>query len=394
MTAYPEAEALTPPPAAPEPAQLPHPDRLGRVRLGVIGVGKMGLSHLSIARALAEVEVVGVCDSTDYVLDVLGKYTGLRTFGSVDKMLSETRPDAIVVATPTGTHAPLVRTALEQGLHVFCEKPLTLSADESKELAQIAADRGLVAQVGYHNRFIATFGEVKRLLDAGVIGRPGHILAEAYGPVVLKHKGSTWRSKRTTGGGCLYDYAAHPIDLVNWFLGVPDQIRGSVLHSIFSTETDDEVYSTFLYDDGPSAQISVNWSDDSYRKMSTSVTVSGSLGRIFADRQEIRVYLREGAEPPPGYRIGWNVRYTTELTPAVSFYLRGEEYTAQLESFVGAVKAGERTARQNSFAGAAETDRILEEILRDSRRPLEIASDAPATTRRERWMPRRQGQRR
>lgn len=394
MTVHTRAEVTLPPTAAPEPAQTPLPERLGRVRLGVIGVGKMGLSHLAIARALPEAEIVGVCDSTEYVLDVLGKYTGLRTFGSVERMLGETHPDAIIVATPTGTHATLVRTALEQGLHVFCEKPLTLGADESRELARIAADRGLVAQVGYHNRFVATFREAKRLLDAGVVGRPGHILAEAYGPVVLKQKGSTWRSKRTTGGGCLYDYAAHPIDLVNWFVGAPDEVRGSVLHSIFSAETDDEVYSTFLYDDGLSAQISVNWSDDSYRKMSTSVTVSGSLGRIFADRQEIRVYLREGAEAPADYRTGWNVRYTTELTPAVSFYLRGEEYTAQLESFVGAVSAGERTARENSFSSAAATDGILEEILRDSRRLPEISADAPTSTRRKQWMPRRQGDRR
>lgn len=394
MTAVPSASETSPPPtAAPGPARPPHPDRPGRVRLGVVGVGKMGLSHLSIARALADVEVVGVCDSTDYVLDILGKHTGLHTFGSLDRMLNEARPDAIIVATPTGAHATLVRAALDHGMHVFCEKPLTLRADESRELARIAVDRGLVAQVGYHNRFIATFGEVKRLLDAGAIGRPGHILAEAYGPVVLKHKGSTWRSRRNTGGGCLYDYAAHPIDLVNWFVGPPDQVRGSVLHSIFSSETDDEVYSTFLYDDGLSAQLSVNWSDDSYRKMSTSVTVSGPLGRIVADRQEIRVYLRDGADPPPGYRIGWNVRYTTELTRAVSFYLRGEEYTAQLESFVGAVTAGETRARENSFSSAAATDGILDEIVRDSLRAAEALPDAPTTTRRERWMPRRRGQR-
>ncbi|MDW4573615.1 Gfo/Idh/MocA family oxidoreductase [Microbacterium sp. M3] len=339
------------------------------VRLGVVGAGKMGLSHLSIARALEHVEVVGVCDATDYLLDILGKYTGVRTFGSAERMMGEAQPDAILIATPTGSHAALVGSALDNGLHVFCEKPLTLRADESRELAQRAAARGLVAQVGYHNRFIATFQEVKRLLAMNAIGRPGHILAEAYGPVVLKQKGSTWRSRRATGGGCLYDYAAHPIDLVNWYAGTPGSVRGSVLHSIFSSETDDEVYSTFLYDDGLTAHISVNWSDDSYRKMSTSVTVSGSAGRIFADRQEIRVYLRDGVEPPPGYRPGWNVRYTTELTPPVSFYLRGEEYTAQLESFFDDIHAQERHARQNSFDSAAATDAILDAIVQDAERP-------------------------
>lgn len=337
-----------------------------RVRVGVVGVGKMGLSHLAIVRALQDVELVGVVDATEYLLDVLNKYTGAPTFPTLERMLDDARPEAIVIATPTGSHAGLVRTALERGVHVFCEKPLTLSADESAELAALAAERTLVAQVGYHNRFVATFQELKRLLDHEAVGRVTHVLAEAYGPVVLKPKGSTWRSKRASGGGCLYDYAAHPLDLVQWYLGTPERVRGSVLNSIFSADTDDEVHSTLDYPGGASVQLSVNWSDESYRKMSTSITVSGAQGRIIADRQEIRVYLREGATIPEGYRAGWNIRYTTDLTEPVSFYLRGEEYSAQLESFIGAVHAGEGRARQNGFDSAAHTDRVIEWILRDA----------------------------
>lgn len=336
----------------------------------------MGLSHLAIVRALEDVELVGVVDSTEYLLDVLHKYTGARTFSTIDRMLAEAQPEAIVIATPTGSHAALVRQALEAGAHVFCEKPLTLTSRESEELAAFAAERGLVAQVGYHNRFIATFQEVKRLLDAQAIGRVTHVLAEAYGAVVLKEKGTTWRSKRTTGGGCLYDYAAHPLDLVHWYLGSPERVRGSVLNSIFSADTDDEVYTTLDYADGLSVQLSVNWSDESFRKMSTSVTLSGSQGRIIADRQEIRVFLRDGAVIPEGYRAGWNIKYTTELTAPVTFYLRGEEYSAQLESFIGAVLAGEGRARENGFAGAAHTDRVIEMIMRDA---AGETADAPIT---------------
>ncbi|WP_307872129.1 Gfo/Idh/MocA family protein [Microbacterium paraoxydans] len=346
-----------------------------RVRVGVVGVGKMGLSHLSIVRALHNVELVGVVDATDYLLDVLNKYTGAPTYSTLDKMLDDAAPEAVIIATPNASHATLVRSALERGVHVFCEKPLTLSAAESLELAALAAERGLIAQVGFHNRFIATFQEVKRLLDAGALGRVTHVLAEAYGPVVLKPKGSTWRTKRSTGGGCVYDYAAHPLNLVNWYLGTPERVRGSVLNSIFSADIDDEVYSTLDYPDGLSVQLSVNWSDESFRKMSTSVTISGSQGRIIADRQELRVYLREGATIPPGYRAGWNISYTTDLTEQVAFYLRGEEYSAQLASFVDAIAAGETEARENGFAGAAETDRVIEWILQDS---AAAAASAPA----------------
>ena len=83
----------------------------------------------------------------------------------------------------------MVRTALENGLHVFCEKPFCLDPAESEELTALAESKGLVTQVGYHYRFVGAFAEVKRLLEVGAIGRVTHVLAEAYGPVVLKTAG-------------------------------------------------------------------------------------------------------------------------------------------------------------------------------------------------------------
>jgi len=318
------------------------------------------------------------------VLDVLAKYTGVRTFPDLEAALDAVELDAVIIATPTRLHAPMVRAAIARGVHVFCEKPLTLSAAESLELAGLAEQSGLVTQVGYHNRFVGAFREVKRLLDVGAIGRVTHMQAEAYGPVVLKPKGSTWRSKRTEGGGCLYDYAAHPLDLLAWYAGAPRAVGGTVLGSVFSEDTEDEVFGTLFYPDGMHAQISVSWSDESFRKMTTRITAVGTAGRIEADRQEVRVYLRDEAPAQPGYDRGWNVKYTTELTEPVRFYLRGEEYSAQLDHFVARVTARE-TDGLNSFASAAVTDRVLELLTIDAARgPVTTdasAEPAPSTRR-------------
>ncbi|MBN9126720.1 MAG: Gfo/Idh/MocA family oxidoreductase, partial [Nitrosospira sp.] len=261
------------------------------IRLAVVGLGKMGLSHYAIIATHPLVKIQAICDSTGYVLDVLKKYTGVATYSDFDAMLREVDLDAVIIATPSSMHAGMVRAALQKNLHVFCEKPFCLDTEEGRELADLANSKALVNQVGYHNRFVGAFGEVKRLLDLGAIGKVTHILAEAYGPVVLKTKGTTWRTQRHTGGGCLYDYGAHPLDLVNW-------------------------------------------SDEAVRKMTTKINIWGTQGRIYADRQECRTYLRDTAQFPPNYHQGWNVRYTTELTEPVWFYLRGEEYSAQLDYFV------------------------------------------------------------
>jgi predicted dehydrogenase len=175
----------------------------------------------------------------------------------------------------------------------------------------------------------------------------------------------TWRTKKSEGGGCLYDYAAHPLNLLNWYFGAPAAVRGSVLGQIYSTDTDDEVYSTLAFEGGLTAQLSVNWCDESFRKMSTKLSLIGSKGRIVADRQECQTYLRDTAVAPPGYIEGWNVRYTTDLTEPVWFYLRGEEYSAQIDQFIGCI-TGKSADNVNDFASATQTDETMAMIIADA----------------------------
>lgn len=336
------------------------------IKLALVGLGKMGMSHLAIANAHPDVDVVGVCDPSGYVMSVLGKYTGLSVYDTFDDLLATgTDVDAVVISTPSFLHSAQVRQCLELGIHVFCEKPFCLDPADSSALAELAAERSLVTQVGYHNRYVGAFGEVKRLLDSGAIGTVSHALAEAYGPVVLKPAGGTWRNDAAKGGGSMYDYAAHPMNLLNWYFGDVQAARGSVLNSVFSSGIDDEVFATLFFDGGVTGQLSVNWSDESQRKMTTSIKVWGTHGKIVADRQEVQVYLREGAPTLDGYQQGWNVKYTTELTDEVWYYLRGEEYSAQMADFIRRVQVGE-VSGVNDFTRAAATDQAIAMMVADA----------------------------
>ena len=220
-------------------------------------------------------------------------------------------------------------------------------------------------QVGYHFRFVGAFKEAARLVKAGVLGAVHHVRIEAFGPVVLRPKGATWRSAKSEGGGALYDYACHAIDLVNFVVGAPAAVDGVVRRGIFSRDVDDEVYCTLRYADGASGQLSVNWSDESFRKMSTKISVWGTHGRITADRQECQIFLRELHPALPDASKGWTVRYTTDLTEEVWYYLRGEEYSAQIDYFAESIVKG-RTQGENTFRSALEADRIVSMITGQS----------------------------
>jgi hypothetical protein len=108
------------------------------------------------------------------------------------------------------------------------------------------------------------------------------------------------------------------------------------------------------------------------------------MGRITADRQEIQVYMRETVDALPDYHEGWNVKYTTELSEPVRFYLRGEEYSAQIDDFVAAVQGGPRKSL-NDFASAAQTDKTISLMIDDAEREKSLAPEtvrqAPARKR-------------
>lgn len=347
------------------------------IRVGLVGLGKMGISHLAILNSHPEIELVGVCDSAQYVLGVLGKYTGVRTFDDYKRMIEETRPSAIVIATPSSTHAEIAQFALERDIDVFCEKPFVLDPVDGEQLVRLARQRGRVTQVGYHYRFVAAFQEARRIVSTGALGTIQHVRAEAHGPVVLRPAAATWRGSAKAGGGCLYDYASHAIDLVNYLVGPPTRVGGTSLQKVFSRGVDDQVYATLHFADGATGQLCANWSDESQRRMTTKISIWGTNGRIVADRQECQVYLRAPVPELPGFPAGWTVRYTTDLTPPVWYYLRGEEYSAQIDGFVRAAKARD-LENLNSFASALETDRVVAMLIRDANgAPAEGAAAQP-----------------
>ncbi len=186
------------------------------LKVGLIGVGKMGLSHHAILGAHPDVQVSAICDNATYITSTLRKHVTVDAFKDYRKMIDSAGLDCVFVATPTSTHF-----------------------DAASELA---AARSRANQVGYHNRFIGTFQETRRLVQAGALGEVHHITGTAFGQVVIRAKsGSTWRSKKAEGGGCLHDYACHVIDLMNFVVGPPEKVVGAQLQKIYSRDVEDAV---------------------------------------------------------------------------------------------------------------------------------------------------------
>jgi predicted dehydrogenase len=330
----------------------------------VVGFGRMGLTHFSILNNHPEVDFVAVCDSSSFILQNVAKHMGLATFTDHRKMLDSTNLDFAIVATPTVLHADAVDNAIERGLHVFVEKPFGLNPEQGQKLIDKVKGKNIVTQVGYVIRFNDVMMEVKKLLNSNVIGDLLVFKMEMNGPTVLHDVKSGWRSKKTEGGGCLYDFASHSIDLINYLIGPPDKIVGSVLQSIHSAGIEDAVTSTFVYNNGLRGNLLANWSDPSYRKPAYRFEIQGRKGKIVADLHAYKIFFRD---PPSldGFKQGWNQRYVTSFVEPVRFYVRGFEFTRQLDYFIKCITQG-KSNQMCTFEDGLAVDKVISQIRKNA----------------------------
>lgn len=338
-----------------------------RLKLSIIGMGRMGITHFSIINTHPGVDIVSVSDTSSTVLDLLKKYVpGIRVFNGYKEMIDETMPDAVIVCTPPNYHYTVCKYACEKGINVFCEKPFTVSAEEAGELREMFAKKGLIGQVGYVNRFNDVFIAAREYVRGGLIGNIIRFKSEMYSCTISKPEtGESWRSRRENGGGAVYEMAVHALDLVNYLIGVPDRVAGTRMDRIYSKQVEDIVSSTLIYNNGCSGTLYVNWCDKSYRKPSNKLEIFGTNGKLLVDQYGMKFFLNEEV-PHDRFRKGWNTVYITDLFKPVPFYVRGNEFTRQLYHFADCV-LGNETADgiQCNFEDGYQIQRLIHDLFMD-----------------------------
>jgi len=338
------------------------------LRAGFIGFGRMGITHYSILNSHPSVTPVAICDQSKTMLNILKKHIEVEMFSDYKKMVMESKPDFVVISTPSDSHTEIINYAIGQGIHIFSEKPFAMNAADGQDTLDRLFGKAIVNQVGYVNRFNEVFMEIRNLIHKGVIGEIKQFSSEMYGATVLKDAKGGWRAKKKTGGGCLYEFASHCIDLAVYIFGVPQKVTGSILQSIFSSAVEDYVGSTFIYENGSTGLITVNWSDETFRKPANILKINGTEGKIIADKHAYKIFLKNG-DPSGRFHKGWNTVYITDIAESVRFYLRGNEFTRQLDYFIDCIQ-NNQTENISDFADALQTDIVMDKITRDAQRSL------------------------
>lgn len=314
---------------------------MNEIKIGIVGLGRMGITHYSIINTNKKVKITCIVDTSDLIIKLFKKYNdGISIYKNYLQMFEQENLDAIIVSTPPAMQYDIVKAAITRNIHVFVEKPYTANLEQAKELKMLSEDKKIVNQVGYTNRFNEIFNLVKKYVNENVIGDVIRFKSEMFSRTITKTDDkNTWRDSREGGGGVIFDMASHSIDLVNYIIGKPDKVIGTCFNKIYSKNVEDAVFTTFLYKNGCSGILNVNWSDTSYRKPINKIEIFGKKGKIVADQYCCKIFLNNSLEEK-NLKEGWNTIYITDIFKSVPFYLRGNEFTSQLYDFVDCVEKG------------------------------------------------------
>jgi predicted dehydrogenase len=327
-------------------------------------MGRMGITHYAIIKSHPDIEIESVVDTSSLILSIFHKYISVKTFKDYNEMLASTNPDAVLICTPPNLNFSMLEKFADRKISVFVEKPFAVKFGESLELDKLYKNRGLVNQVGYVNRFNDVFVKVKELVENYVIGPVIRFKSEMYSSTIIKsEEGSGWRTSRESGGGAVFEMASHAVDLVNFIVGKPDRIVGSSFSYVYSKKVEDAASATFLYKNGMSGTLNINWSDTSYRKPINKIELFGKLGRILADQYFIKIFLNKQNERFD-LRQGWNTLYITDIFKPVPFYVRGNEFTRQLYHFVECIQ-NKDIKNMCTFTDGANVLEVIDSIFND-----------------------------
>ena len=259
------------------------------VKLGLIGLGFAGtVLHLPSLLKNQRADLVAVSDVSDEKLaEFSSAFPGLEVDKFVDykSIIEDKTIDAVLIASPTPTHTKIAVEALAAGKHVFCEKPISSTAEDAElMIAESNARPHLVLMIGQVLRFWPEYVQIKKIIDDGKIGKP--VIARTYRANPMP-KALFYESDQLSGG-VIVDLGLHDIDFLSWALGPVSSVYAQGGNFSGRGDVIDYAQIHFNFQSGAMAYLETNWAVPENFPFSTAVEITGTEGMIAADNTDSR----------------------------------------------------------------------------------------------------------
>jgi myo-inositol 2-dehydrogenase/D-chiro-inositol 1-dehydrogenase len=239
-------------------------------RLGLVGAGRMGRTHLRALSESSDVRIVAVAEPLDTLRDDAVANFDVTGYSSLAEMLASGGIDGALIVTPSDSHVDVIGLVAAAGLPILCEKPCGVTAEDTKRARSIVRDAGVALQIGYWRRFVP---ELQTIRDGIADGAFGDVLTLSCLQWDGEPPSAAFRSR---SGGVFIDMGVHEFDQARWMTGSDFTTLSAVASSAIS---DPEVI-----DDPDSAQV--------LAETQSGATVFVSLGRHFSggDMASVEVF--------------------------------------------------------------------------------------------------------
>jgi UDP-N-acetylglucosamine 3-dehydrogenase len=319
-----------------------------KIKVGIIGAGYMGSAHARVYSEIKEVDLIGICDSNPERKILPEKY-GCQFFSDPEGMLKKDL-DLVSICTPTSTHREIALKALEEGKHVFIEKPIALNHNDGKEIVKKAAKMSRLLGVGFLERFNSAIKSLKREID----------LSQIYSTISLRFGPGTPRIKDI---GVLLDLGSHEIDILNYLTKTRPSLIKTYISKNSRGEHEDYAFVSLKY-------------GHIHTHIETSWLPKYKLRKFFLygnDRFYVLDYMQQKVKfsrAPPKISIeseGWeDFLWASRLVEEEISSSPKEPLKLELEYFVKSIQKGEILDPICNGYEALEVLRIIEEALKGS----------------------------
>ena len=319
------------------------------LRVAVIGLGYWGPNLVRNLYDVVDTEVAWVCDLDEGALELIGtRYPAVRRTTSFEQVLEDSSVDAVLIATPVTTHAPLATAALEAGKHVFVEKPLAASSEDARAMIELAERNGLVLMPGHTFLYSPAVNMVRQMITSGELGDI-YFVSTSRVNLGLHQKDVS----------VAWDLGPHDFSILRYWLDETPEFVSALARGCIMPDTPDVAFINLEFASGPVAHVEIAWLAPTKLRRTT---ICGSRKMIVYDdtsNEPVRVFDSGVAIPNPETFGEYKLTYHTGdiISPRVAV---AEPLALELTDFCESIRTG--STPRSSAALGLEVVRMIEAV--------------------------------
>ena len=294
-------------------------------RLALLGAGRIGKVHARAIASDSRAKLVAVVDAMEDAAKAIADAAQCKV-STIDAVINDPEVDAVIICTPTNTHADLIERFARAGKAIFCEKPIDLDVERAKACIEVVKETGAKVMLGFNRRFDPHFQAVRKAIDDGRIGKVEMVTITSRDP------GAPPAEYIKVSGGIFRDMTIHDFDMARFLLGeeiTTVMASAAVLVDPMIGEQGDYDSASLILTTASGRQAVISNSRRASYGYDQRIEVHGSLGSVSAENQRpvsIEVANKDGYTRPPLHDF-FMTRYT-------------DAYAAEIAAFIDCVEKG------------------------------------------------------